>query len=242
MENNGGFDLHVHTDFSSMNWIHEVKYSPELAVKKAKECGLDGLAITDHDSIGGLSRALNAAEKNGIIVVPGVELTAKHFGLPRHIIALGIDPDITKTVIEKHSTIEDTLKWIHDNDGIAIAAHPNLDIKHRKKFPISLTSMELKKNAALLDGVEVITPYFGYSQKTIDWGKDNNKALIASSDAHTLDQIGVVRTEIFKDVKNWKDVVNAIKEKQTTPFISVPVDELSKYSYRHQMMKQILNS
>ena len=62
-------DLHTHTDIS------DGSESPENTVRHAKELGLRAIAVTDHDSINGVKAAQKAGEKDGVEVVPGMELT-----------------------------------------------------------------------------------------------------------------------------------------------------------------------
>ena len=62
-------DLHVHTTVS------DGKKSPADVVKTALELGLDAIAITDHDTVGGVEEARRAAEGTPLFVVPGVELS-----------------------------------------------------------------------------------------------------------------------------------------------------------------------
>ena len=61
-------DLHTHTTFS------DGSMSPSELVRHAKSKGLFAVAITDHDTVGGVSEALNEGEKVGIEVIPGVEI------------------------------------------------------------------------------------------------------------------------------------------------------------------------
>ena len=65
-------DLHTHTRFS------DGSLTPTEVVELAAREGLSAVAITDHDSIGGLEEALAAGERLGIEVVPGVELNLEH--------------------------------------------------------------------------------------------------------------------------------------------------------------------
>ena len=67
----GRFDMHVHTTTSDGLW------SPTDIVRLAKERGLSGLAITDHDTLDGLAEAAEAAEKMGIKLIFGVELSTE---------------------------------------------------------------------------------------------------------------------------------------------------------------------
>lgn len=63
-------DLHTHTNMS------DGTRSPKEQVLLAKQIGLAGLAITDHDSIAGWEEALAAGHEYGIKVVPGVEVSS----------------------------------------------------------------------------------------------------------------------------------------------------------------------
>ncbi len=63
-------DLHCHTRLSNGSMgIEEI-----IALAKSK--GIEKLAITDHDTIAGIERAKIVGERNGITVIPGVELSA----------------------------------------------------------------------------------------------------------------------------------------------------------------------
>jgi predicted metal-dependent phosphoesterase TrpH len=66
----GRADLHVHTTFS------DGQLPPATVVEKAAELGLVAVGITDHDAIGGVSEALARGTEIGIVVVPGVEISA----------------------------------------------------------------------------------------------------------------------------------------------------------------------
>ena len=62
-------DLHLHTTAS------DGRLDPEEIVRMAAEVGLDVIAITDHDTVGGVTLALAAAEAfPSLTVIPGVEI------------------------------------------------------------------------------------------------------------------------------------------------------------------------
>jgi 3',5'-nucleoside bisphosphate phosphatase len=80
-------DLHTHTTASDgMN-------RPAENVRLAKEAGLTAVAITDHDTVAGVPEALEAGDRYGIIVVPGVEISTAHEGRDVHILGYGIPHD-----------------------------------------------------------------------------------------------------------------------------------------------------
>ena len=86
-------DLHVHTNLS------DGTFSPKEVVENAKKVGLSCIAITVHDCIDAVAPAKNAAGKDGLEIIPGVEMTAQEKGIEVHI--LGFFPDIKDKVFLK---------------------------------------------------------------------------------------------------------------------------------------------
>ncbi|MFD1176163.1 PHP domain-containing protein [Paenibacillus puldeungensis] len=74
------FDLHTHSRASDgMN-------TPAENVRLAKENGLVGLSITDHDTVAGVAEALQAGREIGITVVPGIEISTRAGGKDIHVL------------------------------------------------------------------------------------------------------------------------------------------------------------
>lgn len=65
-------DFHVHTSAS------DGILSPMDIVKRAKMNDIKFLAITDHDTLSGLDEAITEGIKNGIKIIPGIELSTQH--------------------------------------------------------------------------------------------------------------------------------------------------------------------
>ncbi|MFH1312827.1 MAG: PHP domain-containing protein [Candidatus Eisenbacteria bacterium] len=81
----GRVDLHVHTIYSDGDM------TPEDMVLEARKMGLAGIAITDHDEIGGVEVAMEAAGSSGFEVVPGVELSTVEGKSDLHILGYMVD-------------------------------------------------------------------------------------------------------------------------------------------------------
>ncbi|MNJ33229.1 PHP domain protein [compost metagenome] len=64
---------------------------PAGNIRLAKEKGLAGIAITDHDTVAGIEEALEAGRQYGITVVPGVEISTVAGGRDIHVLGYFID-------------------------------------------------------------------------------------------------------------------------------------------------------
>lgn len=86
LERNAGVDLHSHTIHSDGAW------TPEDLIRDASLAGIQVFALTDHDTLSGLSAAAAAAERRGMVFIPGVEVTVNVEGRPYHIHCYDVDP------------------------------------------------------------------------------------------------------------------------------------------------------
>ena len=83
--NDKRIDLHIHSTAS------DGTLTPEEIVQASKEAGLAAIALTDHDTVTGVERARDEAQKSGIEFVPGVELSTDYMGKELHVVGLFID-------------------------------------------------------------------------------------------------------------------------------------------------------
>jgi 3',5'-nucleoside bisphosphate phosphatase len=86
MSEEAGIDLHTHSHCS------DGALAPEDLVERAAAAGVRMLALTDHDTLAGLAQARAAAERIGIRLVPGVEISASWRHQSIHVLGLWIDP------------------------------------------------------------------------------------------------------------------------------------------------------
>ncbi|MBQ1416699.1 MAG: PHP domain-containing protein [Selenomonas sp.] len=80
-------DLHMHTTFS------DGKLTPEELVAAAKAAGLKYIAITDHDTVEGVSYLYENGSypTKGIHLIPGIEFSAHHPVREIHILGYNVD-------------------------------------------------------------------------------------------------------------------------------------------------------
>ena len=92
-------DLHAHSTAS------DGSRAPADVVAAARAAGLAAIALTDHDTMAGVSEAIQAGQALGVRVVPGVELSAMEGEREVHVLGLHI---------EHVEPIEDTLTVLRD--------------------------------------------------------------------------------------------------------------------------------
>jgi len=78
-------DLHCHSVVS------DGTLTPEALALRAQENGVQIWALTDHDEVGGQSRARTAAQDLGMRYISGVEISVSWANQTLHIVGLGID-------------------------------------------------------------------------------------------------------------------------------------------------------
>jgi len=91
-------DLHCHTSCS------DGTFSPIDLVALAKEIGLSGLSITDHDTIEAYETAITAAREKGILLGSGIEFSCSLDGFSIHLLGYdySLDHSEIKTLCQRH--------------------------------------------------------------------------------------------------------------------------------------------
>ena len=186
-------DLHVHTCYSddATTTLREV-------VVYAKKRGLDGVAITDHDTVEG---ARKLVQKSNLLIIPGVEITTQR----GHILALNVT-----TPIPPMLTPFETIQRIHEVGGIAVAAHPTVVHKGglRRQIVSSFDAIEVINSTAF--------PFFLSTYLGRKLAVRLNLPQTAGSDAHHASGIGFAYTLIEAD-PDVDEVIRAIKRGAAVP-------------------------
>ncbi len=116
-------DLHIHTTYS------DGMLNPEQIVDTALDCGLDCIALTDHDNVLSYKIATDYIKKNNLKleVIPGVEINTIYKGWEVHILGYFMDKNnqdfINMLNFQQKARIEQTHKIIdllYKKEGIKI--------------------------------------------------------------------------------------------------------------------------
>ncbi|HMV28934.1 MAG TPA: PHP domain-containing protein, partial [Anaerolineales bacterium] len=103
-------DLHLHTIYS-----YDGTATVPAVLRRAKEIGLNVIAITDHDEIAGALEGVKLASHYGVEVISGSEITTAEGDL----LALNI-----REKIQPGLSLIETLLRVNEQGGVAVAAHP----------------------------------------------------------------------------------------------------------------------
>jgi predicted metal-dependent phosphoesterase TrpH len=203
------FDLHVHSNYSK-----DGMSSVEQILKAARARGLDGVAITDHDTTAGGLYALEVVDKvaPGLLIIPGEEVTTRS----GHLIVLGITQDIPRDM-----SVEDTIKEARRQGGIVVVPHPYNRPRHGMPIPKEADAAEVYNSRYIL-GM--------HNRMATRHARKRRLPEVAGSDAHQASLVGNAITLISAN-KNLEDVLEAIRQGKT----SIDVKKTPVYIYGLQM-------
>lgn len=188
-------DLHIHSQYSE-----DANGSPKEIMKLLQKKGLDGMAITDHNSIKGTLEALKLKPKD-FVIVPGLEISTAD----GHILALGIKENINRGL-----SVEKTVERILEAGGTPIVPHLFRRMSGIKKIKLE----------AIHRRIPAIEVFNGCSLpktniKTARAAKEFNLGGIGGSDAHDPLYVGYGYTLIDSTDAGIDSVLSEINKKKT---------------------------
>ncbi len=195
-------DMHVHTCYSK-----DATLSLETIMESCEQRGLDGVAITDHNTIAG---ALALKEIAPFLVIVGEEIeTTKG-----EILGLFLKEEIPGGLMP-----EEAMARIREQGGSVGVSHP-LDRLRRSAM----------RQVALLDILDELDFLEGFNSR-VTFPSDNRKAqalaqarglpITAGSDAHTAYEIGRAYVEM-PNFNGREGFLEALKEAQIFGRLSPP--------------------
>jgi predicted metal-dependent phosphoesterase TrpH len=192
------FDLHVHTALSPC-----AQMDIRDIITRAGDLGLNGVCITDHNTMDIRHNLAEGIQDNGVCVIFGMEYST----LQGDFLIFGpfedLPPDLSATRL---------LNTVRDDAGVAVAAHP-----FRKERPVD----EALIRQGLCRVIECVNGRNRPSEnmKTEAWRRCYSVAACGGSDAHTLDELGTFATRLLVPVQTRDDLIRALKEGSCQPEI-----------------------
>jgi predicted metal-dependent phosphoesterase TrpH len=162
-------DLHLHSNYS-----HDGQSSLEELIARCKECGLDRIALTDHNTVEG---ALELAKIAPELAIVGEEAKTREGEVIGLFITGRLPPYLRP---------EEVMDLIHDMGGLTYVPHP-LD-RHRAHFRI-------ERIVDLADRIDIIETYNPWCEATANQAaarlaSDLDKVAATGSDSHSALELG----------------------------------------------------
>lgn len=128
------YDLHIHSKFSDGD------YSVEEIIDKLKFYGIEIFSITDHDNIQSI-KAMENADKKGLIYIPGVEISCEKDGYKMHILGYNIDANNQELIkllqdmkLRKNLRNLEIIQQLKEKFGIVITKEETENLLKAKNF------------------------------------------------------------------------------------------------------------
>lgn len=192
------FDLHVHTALSPC-----AQMDIQDIITRAGNRGLNGVCITDHNTMDIRRHLAEGIQDNGVYVIFGMEYST----LQGDFLIFGpfenLPPDLSATRL---------LHTVRNHAGVAVAAHP-----FRKERPVdeSLIRQGLCRVVECINGRNRPCE----NMKTKAWRRRYSVAACGGSDAHTLDELATFATRFLVPVHTRNDLIRALKRGWCQPEI-----------------------
>jgi glycosyltransferase involved in cell wall biosynthesis/predicted metal-dependent phosphoesterase TrpH len=187
-------DFHIHSHHS-----RDCVMPVEDILERARQVGLDVVAITDHNSVAGGLEAREIADRYGVRVIVGEEIKSGE----GEVIGLFLDHTIPGGL-----SFAETLGAIKDQGGVVYVPHP-FDRLHTIPSP-----QVLRANVADIDVFEVFNSrlaFAGFNELAAKFAQRYRIPAAAGSDAHVLPGIGTTLCGI-DDFDGTHDFVAALAE------------------------------
>ena len=213
-------DLHLHSIYSGDSLI-----KPENAIKYAKKKGLDGFAITDHETLKAYNLLIKKNQYEDFIIIPGMEIATS----AGEVIGLFLTEEVNINDNNFFSIVDN----IKEQGGLVVIPHPFDFLRDNRLKMDLLTDKVIKK---YIDGIEIVNSRIIFKKcvtKAKNFNKKYNLFETGGSDAHSNKEIGKAYTLIqdltdnsFSNIK--KSLLN--KKSKSLGSLSSPLVHLKTIS------------
>ncbi|MFO7877556.1 MAG: PHP domain-containing protein [Desulfovermiculus sp.] len=204
------FDLHVHSSMSPCSNLplHDI-------VHQAQEKGLDGVCITDHDTMAAGQLVTEGLQDNGLVVIIGQEYTTRQGDF----LLFGPYEDLPSGL-----SAEKVLGHVQATGGAAIGAHPFRNGRSIDQYLIRsglcpIIEQENGRNTALENG------------QTRTWLTRYPLILVAGGDAHSLEELGRFPVQFSSPIHSRMDLISALNSGQGMPVLAASESFSPSLSY-----------
>jgi predicted metal-dependent phosphoesterase TrpH len=158
--------------------------TPETLVRRAQQVGLDGVAVTDHNTMDAVEAARQAAAGD-LLVIPAEEVDTPG----GQIIGLFLSEPI-----EPWQSPDEVIEAIHEQGGVALAPHPFDDFRKGLQ-PLEVYVGQLDA----IEGMNSRCVRQKYNDRAVKFAQHHGIPCTGGSDAHFAREVGRAYTELTVD-------------------------------------------
>jgi len=186
-------DMHIHTKYSVCSLM-----DPEKIVKIALKRGLDGIAITDHNTTKGYEFFRSYKDVN-LVVIMGEEIKTDR----GEILGLFLQEEVRPGIFEE------AVDSIKDQDALIVLPHPFDRFRRFKgKIPVDeIHAVEILNSRTMFNSDNL---------KALKFSENNKISFTAGSDAHFYWEIG--NAYVVADVDDSEELRKAILRREIKVF------------------------
>jgi len=191
-------DLHIHEKTNSS----DSHIALEDIIDRSMEMGLDGICITDHESMQIRQKAGALSSEKNFPVFVGAEVLTYEGDL----LVYGLDH------LPSHKMhAEDLTAYVIARGGAVISAHP-----YRKNNRGLEDHLRCVKSLSGVEGLNGNTP-FHLNLKAFELAEEIKKPTFGGSDAHHIEEVGKYATRFDGIIGNEQELAQAILEGNVIP-------------------------
>lgn len=178
--------------------------APKVLVRRAEAFGLDGVAITDHNTMSGVEPARRAASDD-LLVISGSEIDTRDGQVIGLFLSEPIEPGGSpRAVIEQ----------VHAQDGVALVPHPFDPLRD------GLSTVD--DHVSVIDAIETRNARCvrdRYNERARTFAAEHDLPETGGSDAHFARELGTARTEVEleQEMGDTSDVKEALLAGRVRP-------------------------
>jgi predicted metal-dependent phosphoesterase TrpH len=180
-------DLHLHSSFS-----HDSRTSLEALIERSRNCGLDRIALTDHNTVEGALRLARIAPE---LTIVGEEAKTREGEVIGLFITRRLPPFLRP---------EEVMDLVHEMGGLTYVPHP---------FDRNRSHFRAERIVELADHIDIIEVHNPWCEPSANaaaarMATELNKVKATGSDAHSAHELG----QSWMEMDDYADVADFLEK------------------------------
>lgn len=191
-------DLHNHTGWGS----GDSHLDPSKLVEHAKRCGLDGIALTEHNQVWDPMKIQALRDRHGFLVLAGCEVNTDE----GHMLVFGL-PGPRRW--SRLPPLRELRRQVDEYGGVIVAAHP-FRSRHASNGSIERVTEELR---GLVDAIEAFNGLGGSGERhaAAETARLLSLPTTGGSDTHRIMDVACTFTRLHERIDDEAGLIEVLK-------------------------------